>query len=382
MELYKDLKLYEGDKSEYTYEERLRIMMEPLMDWYGKNARELPWRSNPQPYWVWVSEIMLQQTRVEAVKPYFTRFMEAFPTVRDLAEAKDDTLMKMWEGLGYYSRARNLKKAAQMCVEKYGEKLPEEYEELLKLPGVGSYTGGAIASIAYGKMVPAVDGNVLRVISRLGERTEDIGKQSVKRQMEVDLKAAMEDVLGGRGNDKNYPGILNQALMELGACVCLPNGEPRCLECPWEGICLAHRNKRTDEIPVKSQKKPRRVEERTIFILRFGEWTLIKKRPESGLLAGLYELPGIDGHLKEEEVIQYWKKKFPCKISVHSLPDGKHIFSHIEWHMKAYEVILETKQEDMSVREGEESWIFASKRDLKTVYALPSAFKVWKKNLI
>ena len=195
MELYSELQLYEDPSSEYTYEERLRIMMDPLIAWYTKHARVLPWRSNPTPYWVWVSEIMLQQTRVEAVKPYFARFMETFPTVADLAAAEDDLLMKMWEGLGYYSRARNLKKAAMVCVAEYGGSLPDTYQDLLSLPGVGSYTAGAVASIAYGRMVPAVDGNVLRVISRLGALTEDIGKAAAKRRMEEDLRRAMEDVL-------------------------------------------------------------------------------------------------------------------------------------------------------------------------------------------
>ncbi len=382
MELYRELQLYEGEESRYTYEERLRVMMEPLMNWYETNARVLPWRTNPEPYWVWVSEIMLQQTRVEAVKPYFARFMEIFPQIQDLAAAEDDVLMKIWEGLGYYSRARNLKKAAQVCVERYGGKLPDTYEDLLKLPGVGSYTAGAVASIAYGKMVPAVDGNVLRVISRLGERTDDIGKQSVKKQMEADLKAAMEDVLEKKGKEKNYPGMLNQALMELGACVCLPNGEPKCAVCPWEGICLAHRHNRTDTIPVKAKKKPRRVEERTVFIVRLGSRTLLKRRPETGLLAGLYELPGTEGHLSEEEAAQYWENVLSCRAKVRPLPDGKHIFSHIEWHMKAYEVFLEEETDQAAlVKEGEEDWIFASGEELQTVYALPSAFQPWKKFL-
>ncbi len=381
MELYKDLQLYEGINSQYTYEERLHMMIEPLMNWYEKNRRKLPWRENPEPYWVWVSEIMLQQTRVEAVKPYFMRFMQNFPTIHDLAMTEDDLLMKMWEGLGYYSRARNLKKTAQICVEKYNSTLPNTYEELIKLPGIGNYTAGAIASIAYGEIVPAVDGNVLRVISRLEEQTDDIGKQSVKRQMETDLKAVMEDVFGKLGNDKNYPGILNQALMELGACVCLPNGEPKCVVCPWKGICLALKNNRINEIPVKAKKKPRRMEQRTVFILRLGEWTLLRKRPDSGLLAGLYELPGVDGHLSEKEAAEYWKEKFSCPIRIETLPDGKHIFSHIEWHMKAYEVVLEMDKNNLMMRETQHSWILASKEDLKLTYALPSAFKAWKKYL-
>ncbi len=383
MELYSGLQLYENPSSEYTYEERLRVMMDPLIAWYTKHARVLPWRSNPTPYWVWVSEIMLQQTRVEAVKPYFARFMETFPTVADLAAAEDDLLMKMWEGLGYYSRARNLKKAAMVCVAEYGGSLPDTYQDLLSLPGVGSYTAGAVASIAYGRMVPAVDGNVLRVISRLGALTEDIGKAAVKRRMEEDLRRAMEDVLGCRGQEINYPGILNQALMELGACVCIPNGEPKCGQCPWQGICLARRKHLTDTIPVREKKKPRRVEERTVFLVRLGELTFLKKRPDTGLLAGLYELPAVERYLTVQEAREYWENVFCGRVQVLPLPGGKHIFSHVEWHMKAYEVLLEEGATAAApLRENGQDLILVTPKDLKAVYALPSAFKAWKKFLI
>ena len=195
---------------------------------------------------VWVSEIMLQQTRIEAVKPYFDRFMKELPDVAALAAVEDDRLMKLWEGLGYYNRVRNLQKAAKVIMEEHGGQMPSEYEALLKLPGIGSYTAGAIASIAYGKAVPAVDGNVLRVLSRLRMDGKDILSQKTKARVEKELLKVIP---------KDRPGDFNQALMELGAMVCIPNGEPKCGECPWEPICLAHRLEQTAQFPKKKAKK-------------------------------------------------------------------------------------------------------------------------------
>ena len=233
-----------------------------------------------------VSEIMLQQTRVEAVKPYFARFMEALPDVETLAAAADDRLLKLWEGLGYYSRAKNLKKTAQILVNEYGGRLPDTREELLSLPGIGSYTAGAIASIAYGKPEPAVDGNVLRVLARLLACRDDISAQAVKRQFEADLAAAMP---------KEDCSAFNQGLIEIGALVCIPGGEPRCGECPLRSLCLAERNGLIGEIPYKAPKKPRRIEERTILLIESGDRIAIQKRPEKGLLASMYEFPGLEG---------------------------------------------------------------------------------------
>ena len=287
--LYDRLQILEQSGQELDREQRLKAMERPLLAWYETHARVLPWREQPEPYRVWISEIMLQQTRVEAVKPYFARFMEALPTVRDLAEVPEENLLKLWEGLGYYNRARNLQKAARVIQEQYGGVIPSSYEELLKLPGIGSYTAGAIASIAYGIPVPAVDGNVLRVISRVLASSEDILKQSVKKQMEESLKAVMP---------ADRASAYNQGLIEIGAIICVPNGQPKCGECPLASICLGRKQGLLDSIPYKTPKKPRKIENRTILLIESDGAYMIRKRPEQGLLASLYEFPSLDGHLE------------------------------------------------------------------------------------
>lgn len=353
--------------------ERLDQSVQPLLEWFEVFARTMPWRSNPEPYWVWISEIMLQQTRVEAVRAYFDRFIAALPNIESLANIEDEKLMKLWEGLGYYSRARNLKKAAIVCVEQYHGELPRTYEELLKLPGIGSYTAGAIASIAYEQEVPAVDGNVLRVISRLLAWEEDITKQSVKRKMEAALLELMKRV-------HPNPRTFTAALMELGALICIPNGAPCCMECPWKSICLARIQKKVERIPVKKKKIVRKIEERTVFLIQDGDLTAIKKRPSTGLLAGLYELPNIEGFYSEQEVKRIWEEKLKLPLTVERLKDGKHIFSHIEWHMQAYRVIIpKILEQNKLLREQEGELFFVTQEELNTNYALPNAFKTWKK---
>lgn len=353
--------------------ERLDQSVQPLLEWFEVSARTMPWRSNPEPYWVWVSEIMLQQTRVEAVRAYFDRFIAALPNIAALANVEDEKLMKLWEGLGYYSRARNLKKAAIVCVEQYHGELPRTYEALLKLPGIGSYTAGAIASIAYEQEVPAVDGNVLRVISRLLAWEEDITKQSVKRKMEAALLELMKRV-------HPNPRTFTAALMELGALVCIPNGAPCCMECPWKSICLARIQKKVERIPVKKKKIVRKIEERTVFLIQDGDLTAIKKRPSTGLLAGLYELPNIEGFYSEQEVKRIWEEKLKLPLTVERLKDGKHIFSHIEWHMQAYRVIIpKILEQNKLLREQKGELFFVTQEELNTNYALPNAFKTWKK---
>ena len=353
--------------------ERLDQSVQPLLKWFEVSARTMPWRSNPEPYWVWVSEIMLQQTRVEAVRAYFDRFIAALPNIESLANIEDEKLMKLWEGLGYYSRARNLKKAAIVCVEQYHGELPRTYEALLKLPGIGSYTAGAIASIAYEQEVPAVDGNVLRVISRLLAWEEDITKQSVKRKMEAALLELMKRV-------HPNPRTFTAALMELGALVCIPNGAPCCMECPWKSICLARIQKKVERIPVKKKKIVRKIEEKTVFLIQDGDLTAIKKRPSTGLLAGLYELPNIEGFYSEQEVKRIWEEKLKLPLTVERLKDGKHIFSHIEWHMQAYRVIIpKILEQNKLLREQEGELFFVTQEELNTNYALPNAFKTWKK---
>lgn len=363
---YKGLKILEGDR-EMSREDRLKALEGPLLAWYEDHARILPWRSSPEPYQVWVSEIMLQQTRVEAVKPYFLRFMEEFPTVRSLAEADDDRLMKLWEGLGYYSRARNLKKAAIIACEQYGGTLPDTYEGLLSLPGIGSYTAGAVASIAYGLREPAVDGNVLRVLSRVTASREDIGKQSVKREMEALIRRIMPE---------KRTGEYNQALIETGAIVCVPNGTPKCGECPMESLCLASRRGLTEEIPVKAGKKARRVEKRTVFLIETSDQILIRKREGEGLLASLYELPNLDGWTEGKEGMD--RLGIPERLLLESeeLPEARHIFSHVEWKMKGIRLRLSRIP---AMDQGEGLPFFVRKEELESRYPLPAAFSPYRR---
>ena len=365
----------------------LRQLVEPLQNWFEEHARILPWRENPTAYYVWISEIMLQQTRVEAVKPYFDRFVRELPDVKALAECPEDKLLKLWEGLGYYNRVRNLKVAANQILENYEGEIPSEYEELLKLKGIGHYTAGAIASIAYGKRVPAVDGNVLRVISRVTADDSDIMKQSVRNSME---KALLELMNCGSVDEKLevtklIPSVFNQALMELGATVCLPNGAPHCEECPWKELCEARKRDRIAELPVKKKAKARRIEEKTVFIIKDGEQLALHKRANKGLLAGLYELPNVEGYLSEKEAIAYIEAQGYIPIRIQEVCDSKHIFSHVEWHMKGYVVFLQAqefpkmKQKDVSDIDAQnrivpEDWIFVEVEETKENYAIPSAF--------
>ena len=219
----------------------------PLLAWYDKEARDLPWRQNTDPYRVWVSEIMLQQTRVEAVIPYYERFLAAFPDLKALADAPEEQLLKLWEGLGYYSRARNLQKAAREALSRFGG-LPGQVQELSSLPGIGAYTAGAIASIAFSRPVPAVDGNVLRVVARLTDSHDDVLSPAVKREAEKAVAAVIPH---------DRPGDFNQAVMDLGATVCLPNGAPRCEVCPLAELCLGLARSTAPELPVKTKKKER-----------------------------------------------------------------------------------------------------------------------------
>ena len=370
----------------------LKQLVQPLQNWFKGNARVLPWRENPLGYYVWISEIMLQQTRVEAVKPYFDRFIRELPDVKALADCPEDKLLKLWEGLGYYNRVRNLKIAANQILDEYDGVIPNEYEELIKLKGIGSYTAGAIASIAYGKAVPAVDGNVLRVISRVTADDSDIMKQSVRNAIEKALynmmngvhnsKNAQNHVKSKREKPELVPSVFNQALMELGATVCLPNGAPRCELCPWHDICEARKQGRISELPVKKKAKERRIEEKTVLIIKDGSQLALHKRPKKGLLAGLYELPNIEGHLSEKDVIDYVASMGYAPIRVQPVCDAKHIFSHVEWHMKGYVVFLQAKEfheiveskKAVSQEEQKENWIFVDVEDTKENYAIPSAF--------
>lgn len=343
----------------------LNEIVQPVISWYRQNKRILPWRDQKNAYYTWVSEIMLQQTRVEAVKPYFLRFIGELPDVKALAECPEEKLMKLWEGLGYYNRVRNMQTAAQNVVSEYSGILPASYEELLALKGIGSYTAGAIASIAYDIPVPAVDGNVLRVFSRITEDRQDIMKQSVRRQVEEKLLGIMP---------KEAPGDFNQALMELGAVVCVPNGPARCMECPVAALCKAYHHGTVDELPVKAPKKKRTIENRTVLVIQDGERTAIHKRPQEGLLAGLYELPNVEGHLSMDEALQKVKEMNLEPLHIETLPEAKHIFSHIEWRMIGYRIRVSSLEE-----RKESSFIFTEKKQSEKQYAIPSAFRAYIK---
>lgn len=320
----------------------------PLLAWYRENRRDLPWRRDPTPYHVLVSEIMLQQTRVAAVLGYYARFLAALPTVEDLAAVEEERLMKLWQGLGYYNRARNLRRAAVQVVEEHGGVFPDTCEGLLGLSGVGEYTAGAIASIAFGRAVPAVDGNVLRVAARLTGDSSDITRPDTRRGVAAALRAVMP---------VDAPGDFNQALMELGATVCLPNGVPLCPACPAREFCAARLTGRTAELPVKSAKKERRVEEREFWLLFHGGRVALRRRGERGLLAGLWEYPNT---LRGEPCPVECRAEYVCA--------GKHIFTHIEWHWRAYAAQLP----------GDElppGWVWAGRGELAGRYALPNAFQ-------
>lgn len=341
----------------------LKESVEPVVTWYRKHRRDLPWREHPDAYRVWVSEIMLQQTRVEAVKPYYERFLEAFPDVAALAEAEEDKLLKMWEGLGYYNRVRNMQKAAQQVMTEHNGRFPQSYDEILKLSGIGHYTAGAISSFAYGIAKPAVDGNVLRVVSRLLVSDADIMKASTRAQME----RLIEEVI-----PIDAAADFNQGLIEIGAIVCVPNGEPKCEICPVAHLCKAKAQNIQMELPVKTKAKARRIEKRTVLIFRDNETVAIRKRPVKGLLAGLYELPNVEGHLTRKEVIEYGKEIGLTPIRVKKLASAKHIFSHVEWHMIGYEVLVDELEKNCS-----EKMIFAGREEIDRKYSIPSAFEAY-----
>lgn len=343
----------------------LEEIVKPLLSWYQENKRELPWRTEPAPYHVWVSEIMLQQTRVEAVKGYYARFLEALPQIEDLAGCPQEKLLKLWEGLGYYNRVKNMQKAALEIMEKYDGEIPEDYEKILSLPGIGSYTAGAIASIAYKIPKPAVDGNVLRVIARLTEEPGDILKQSTRKKIENMLEEIMPPAC---------PGEFNQSLMELGATVCVPNGPARCQECPVKDFCLAKAHEKVIEYPRKAPKKARRIEEKTILILQNGQEYAIHKRPAGGLLGGLYELPNLEGYRSREEILSYVENLGLVPLHISDAGEAKHIFSHVEWRMKGYFIKVAVTEEK---KIGE--LIFADKKESRGKYPIPSAFSAYRK---
>lgn len=344
-------------------------LIEPLLQWYEKNKRQLPWRDDKDPYHIWVSEIMLQQTRVEAVKPYYETFMKTLPTIEDLAQAKEEDLLKLWEGLGYYNRVRNMQKAAKIIVEQYHGSMPNTAEQLQTLPGIGAYTAGAIASIAYQEAVPAVDGNVLRVFARVAYDEQDIGEEKTKKRLSAYLKGITKEMDWGQWN---------QSLMELGALVCLPNGQPLCQQCPWRAFCKTKEQGALERIPVKKKKIKQQREERTVLLIRDGDKILLHKRKNKGLLAGMYELVNLDGHKKEEEVTQYLKKLGLHPLQLKRLQKEEHIFSHIRWEMIGYEVLLEDVDFSGQTKLQQE-YRFATVEETRKKYPVPAAFEKYVK---
>lgn len=341
-------------------------MVPYLLQWFEYNARILAWRENPKPYYVWVSEIMLQQTRVEAVKGYFDRFVTALPDIAALSNADEERLLKLWEGLGYYSRVRNLKKAAELIMREYNGELPADYDKLLALPGIGSYTAGAIASIAFGIPVPVIDGNVLRVTKRIAGSFDDISKDGVKKELWQDLYNIIP---------KEQPGAFNQALMELGAVICLPNGKPLCEQCPVMHLCRAFHEDLIAELPVKPAKKERRIEERTILLIEYQEKYAIRKRPDTGLLAKLWELPGLPGNLSPKELTGFLKELGVSDLEIKPMGKAKHIFSHVEWHMLGYHIKLKEESHREELRSLIGRW--ANREEINETYSIPNAFSAY-----
>ena len=359
--------------------------VKPMLVWYNENARDLPWRRTKDPYLIWVSEIMLQQTRVEAVLGYYERFTSALPTVTDLAVCPEDRLLKLWEGLGYYSRARNMQKAARIVCESYAGQMPESAADLMKLPGIGEYTAGAISSIAFGQAEPAVDGNVLRVVARLEAISENILSESVKKNIREELRG-MHDA-----NDGTF-GLLNQAFMDLGAGVCLAGCAPKCDICPISAYCRCFELGLQSELPVRVKKQKRRIEKRTVLLIRRDETYAIRKRPDSGLLSGLYEFPNEAGELSSDDALAKAESLGLMPLRIKKLSAARHIFSHVEWHMTGYEILVAPSgfPDDDGVQDAgdlshtpenskENSLIFAAPEMIESKYPVPSAFEKYAK---
>ncbi len=335
---------------------RLAQLPQALLPWYEKNRRDLPWRQDREPYHVWLSEIMLQQTRVEAVKGYYTRFLEALPTIEALAKAPQEQLYKLWEGLGYYSRVRNLQKAAKVLCAEYGGQMPGDYQKVRALPGIGPYTAGAICSIAFNLPTPAVDGNVLRVISRLENDATPIDLPACKKAVEEKLR-------------RIYPaeaGDFTQALMELGATACGPNREPDCVSCPCTAFCRGRIEGTARELPVRLPKKERRSEDLTVFILRREGKYAVCRRGAMGLLAGLWEFPNVPGKLTLPQEVKFLEDLGFGLRQVWRQVEKKHIFTHIQWNMQGFYAEVTGEGGD---------WIWLTLEEIEKGAALPTAFR-------
>lgn len=343
--------------------ENIEKIVEPLVQWYQKNKRILPWRMEKDPYKIWISEIMLQQTRIEAVKEYYARFMKQLPSVQDLAMIEEEKLLKLWQGLGYYNRARNLKKAATIIQEQYHGKMPTAYDDLVKLPGIGEYTAGAIASIAYNEKVTAVDGNVLRVISRIIGNKKNVLEESTKKE----ITKLLEGIIPEEAGD------FNEGLMELGETVCLPNQEPLCEKCPVSEFCYAYKNNMTTELPVREKKMTKDIETKTVLIMVDKSGNIaINKRENKGLLAGMYEFPNIDKVLTKKAIEEIVEELGMQINSITKLGKHKHVFTHKIWNMTGYKIEVENIG-------NQYTWV--SFAQLKKEYPIPTAFQSFVKML-
>ncbi len=331
----------------------------PLLAWYRKNARVLPWRENTDPYRVWVSEIMLQQTRVDTVIPYYNRFLQALPDLAALAAADPDRLLKLWEGLGYYSRVRNMQRAAQQICQQNNGRFPQDFDAVRALPGIGDYTAGAICSIAFEARRAAVDGNVLRVISRLCASNVALSDPALKPA----VTKALQEVY-----PEKHRGDFTQSLMELGATICLPNGEPLCDRCPLAALCAARACGRPTEFPPPQIKRPRKKESYTVFLLRCGSKIALTRREQPGVLHNMWQLPCAPGRLTPTEAAAELARH-GLSLSPECLcekPPKKHIFTHIEWQLFCYEA---------SCQNPVPAFVWASPEDLAGHYSLPTAFR-------
>lgn len=325
-----------------------------LLNWYQQNKRDLPWRKDQNPYHVWISEIMLQQTRIEAVIGYYDRFIKRLPSIQDLAQINDDELLKLWEGLGYYTRARNLKKAAIMIMEEYDGIFPNTFEQIMSLPGIGEYTASAIGSICFSLKEVTIDGNVLRVYMRLQNCYDNVDDLKIRRKVRNELQKIMPEEAGD----------FNQALMELGETICLPNGIPKCSECPLKNFCKSYQNDTYLELPIKNKKKDKKEEKYTILLFYYKSQFVLEKRKESGLLQNLWQFPNIQGHLTKKQLENYLKENKIKFLKVKKSVSYTHIFTHKRWNMISYMVELDKNDYNMN-------W-----NDLKTLKekAIPTAF--------
>jgi len=327
-----------------------------LLEWYRDNKRPLPWRKDREPYHVWLSEIMCQQTRVETVKGYYERFLAELPTIADLASCPVEKLEKLWEGLGYYSRVRNLQKAAVMICERHGGAFPRDYASIRALPGIGNYTAAAIASICFGDAVPAVDGNVLRVVARLSGSRSDISRESTKTEVRDSLTPLFQHV---------SCGDLNQAFMELGALICLPNHAPLCSDCPLNALCVSSRGG-WKELPVKKQKNPRKTERHTVFLLQFNDQWALRRRGEEGVLAGLWEFPNVSGDVNAQAALEK-AESWGCRPrDILKAMEKRHIFTHLNWELPAWVIRCGAKADCFE-------WV--TTQGIRSGYSLPTAFR-------